>query len=144
MNGPSASSCRADSGKAAALYRYAVRDAFLMPLDAARGRRARLVLSRAPRRAGRARRRTADLDLATAARKFGAARFEALYRMWQQRGVRALWAMQSPTPPRPAPARRGRVEFAELPHQYLQLTPLVGSADGVEKGLHEGDNLATA
>jgi len=38
-----------------------------------------------------------DLDLTTAARKFGAARFEALYRMWQQRDVQALWAMQGPT-----------------------------------------------
>ena len=38
----------------------------------------------------------------------------------------------------------GRVELAELPHQYLQLTPLVGVPDGVEKGLREGDNLGTA
>ena len=38
----------------------------------------------------------------------------------------------------------GRVEFAELPHQYLQLAPLVGTTNGVESGLHEGDNLATA
>jgi hypothetical protein len=32
----------------------------------------------------------------------------------------------------------------ELPRQYLQLTPLVGRSDGVEKALGEGDNLATA
>ena len=38
----------------------------------------------------------------------------------------------------------GRIEFAELRHQYLQLTPLVGVPGGVEKGLSEGDNLATA
>ena len=31
-----------------------------------------------------------DLDIATAARTFGAARFEALYRAWQQRGDDAL------------------------------------------------------
>jgi hypothetical protein len=34
--------------------------------------------------------------------------------------------------------------LAELPHQYLQLTPLVGVPSGVEKGLREGDNLGTA
>ena len=38
----------------------------------------------------------------------------------------------------------GRVEFVELRCQYLQLTPLVGQCEGAEKGLHEGDNLATA
>ena len=38
-----------------------------------------------------------DLDVATAARKFSAARFEALYRMWQQRGEPALWAMRATT-----------------------------------------------
>jgi len=38
----------------------------------------------------------------------------------------------------------GRVEFVELPHQYLQLTPLVGAAAGVEKTLEPGDNLTTA
>jgi hypothetical protein len=38
----------------------------------------------------------------------------------------------------------GRVEFAELPHQYLQLTPLIGTASGVESGLGQADNLAPA
>ena len=85
-----------------------------------------------------------DLDLATAARKFGAARFEALYRMWQHRDVQALWAMQGATLRDQLQRGEGRVEFAELPHQYLQLTPLVGASERVEKSLHEGDNLAIA
>jgi hypothetical protein len=128
--------------KAAALYRYAVRDAFMMPLEPRdvneldwyfRARRGELVCpSPDP-----------DLDLTTAARKFGAARFEALYRVWQQRGVDALRAVQTPTLRDQLQRGNGRVEFAELPHQYLQLTPLVGASERVEKTIPEGDNLAT-
>jgi hypothetical protein len=129
--------------KAAALYRYAVRDAFLMPLTPRdvdeldwffRGRRGELVCPSSDPR----------LDLATAANKFGAERFEALYRMWVQRGIQALWAMQSATLRDQLQRGWGRVEFAELPQQYLQLTPFIGDADGVEKAGREADNLATA
>jgi len=129
--------------KSAALYRYAVRDAFLMPLSPReveeldwyfRGRRGELVYPSPDR----------DLDLRTAARRFRAARFEALYRVWLQRGADAVRAMQIPTLHDQLQRGEGRVEFAELPHQYLQLTPLVGAASGVEKGAGEGDNLATA
>lgn len=38
----------------------------------------------------------------------------------------------------------GRVEFAELPHQYLQLTPLIGGVSDIENTVERGDNLATA
>jgi hypothetical protein len=129
--------------KAAALHRYAVRDAFMMPLTPRevdeldwyfRARRGEVVCPSRDR----------DLDLVTAARRFGAARFEALYRLWQQRGAQALWAQQSPTLRDELQRGRGRVEFAELTHQYLQLTPLVGMSSGVETGLREGDNLANA
>lgn len=127
--------------KAAALFRCAARDAFLTPLTPGqveeldwyfRGRRGELVCPSPDR----------DLDLPTAARRFGAARFEALYRVWQQRGAQALWAIQSPALRDQLQRGEGRVEFAELPHQYLQLTPLVGGSSGIEKGLSEGDNLA--
>ena len=127
--------------KAAALYRYAVRDVFLMPLSPEdteeldwyfRARRAEVVCPA----------RDPDLDLATAARKFAAARFDALYRMWQHRGVHALWTMQGTTLRDQLQRGEGRVEFAELRHQYLQLTPLVGVRGGVENALREGDNLA--
>jgi hypothetical protein len=129
--------------KAAALYRYAVRDAFMMPLTPHdtdqldwyfRARQGQ-VMNPSP---------DPDLDLATAARKFGAARFEALYRVWRERAVQALWAVQSPILRDHLQRGWGRVEFAELPHQYLQLTPLVGAPSGVEKGLRVGDNLGTA
>jgi hypothetical protein len=129
--------------RAAALYRYAVRDAFMMPLTPSeaeeldwyfRGRRGEVVCPSRDR----------DLDLAKAARKFGAARFDALYRTWQQRGAQALWALQSPTLRDQLQHGQGRLEFAELPYQYLQLTPLIGTCDRVEKTITQGDNLATA
>lgn len=123
--------------KAAALYRYAVRDAFLNRLMARDCDeldwyfRARSGESVGPSR-------DPDLDLATAAKKFAAARFEALYRMWRQRGVEALWAMQSPTLGDQLQRGLGRVEFVELPHQYLQLAPLIGAPDRAEHGLEAG------
>jgi hypothetical protein len=126
--------------KAAALYRYAVRDTYLMPLTSReteeldwyfRSRQGEVVCPARDR----------DLDLATAARTFGAARFEALYRLWQHRGVDALWTMQSTVLRDQLQRGEGRIEFAELRHQYLQLTPYVGRADAVENGRHEGDNL---
>ena len=129
--------------KAATLYRHAVRDAFMMPLTPRdtdeldwffRARRCELVCP------GRDR----DFDLSIVSRKFAAARFEALYHVWRQRGVQALWATQTPTLRDQLQRRSGRVEFVELPHQYLQLAPLVGVPAGVEKGVHEGDNLASA
>lgn len=129
--------------KAAALYRYAVRDAFLTPLTPReveeldwyfRARRGELVYPSRDR----------DLDITTAAKRFGAARFEALYREWLRRDWRALWAMQSPTLRDQLQRGEGRVEFVELPHQYLQLTPLIGTALGIEKGEEAVDNLATA
>jgi hypothetical protein len=129
--------------KAAALYRYAVRDAFMMPLEPRdvneldwyfRARRGELVCPSPD----------CDLDLTTAARKFGAARFGALYRVWQQRGVDALHAVQMSTLRDQLHRGEGRVEFAELPHQYLQLAPLVGTSNAVDSGLHEGDDLVTA
>jgi hypothetical protein len=129
--------------KAAALYRYAVRDAFMTPLEPRdvneldcyfRARRGELVCPSPDR----------DLDLTTAARKFRAARFGALYRVWQQRGVDALRAVQMSTLRDQLHRGDGRVEFAELPHQYLQLAPLVGTSNAVGSGLNEGDNLVTA
>jgi hypothetical protein len=129
--------------KAAALYRYAVRDAFMMPLTPRdtdeldwyfRMRRGEIVCPG----------RDPDFDLLSVSRKFAAGRFEALYRGWQQRGTAALWAMQSSVLRDQLQRRSGRVEFAELRHQYLQLAPLVGVPSGVEKEFQQGDNLATA
>lgn len=128
--------------KAAAVYRYAVRDAYMNPLRPHdieeldwlfRARRGELVCP------GRDR----DYDLEKMAKKFSAARFEALYRVWLQDGEHALRAMHGPYIKDQFQRGQARIEFAELPHQYLQLTPLVGTASGVEKGSFQGDDLAT-
>ncbi len=112
--------------KAAALYRYAVRDEFATPLKPStveelewffRARQGNALTSP-----------PADLDLATAARKFSAARFRALHREWQREGNPALWAAQSHTLQDALARGNGRIEFVELSHQYLQLTSLVGVA----------------
>lgn len=113
--------------KAAALYRYAVRDTFTMPLTPAlvenldwyfRARQGRAT-DPSP---------DPDLSLVTGARRFGAARFRALHRMWEREGTPALEAVQSTILRDQIQRGWGRLEFAELSHQYLQLTPLVGVA----------------
>jgi hypothetical protein len=68
------------------------------------------------------------LDLAKATRKFGSARFRALERMWEQDGKSALWGFQSDYLLEKFRLRRGQIRFVQIPHQYLQLTPLVGVA----------------
>jgi hypothetical protein len=129
--------------RAAALYRYAVRDAFLMPLELRevreldwyfRFRGGELVCPSADR----------DLTVATAAQKYTAARFEALYRLWLQRGDEALRAMQLPLLRDDIQRGWGRFEFVQLPQQYLQLTALVGTSSTVENSHQQADNLATA
>jgi hypothetical protein len=113
--------------KAAALYRYALRDAFTSPLTPAQVDeldwffRARQGRPTDPPP-------DPDLNLATGARKFSAARFRALYRIWERGGKPGLWPAQTTMLRDQIQRGWGRVEFAELPHQYLQLTPLVGVA----------------
>jgi hypothetical protein len=112
--------------KAAALYRYAVRDEFATPLNPSTVEELEWFFR--ARQGDAQTSPPADLDLATAARKFSAARFRALHREWQREGNAALWAAQSHSL-RDALARgNGRIEFVELSHQYLQLTSLVGVA----------------
>jgi hypothetical protein len=71
---------------------------------------------------------TPDLTMAEAARKFRAARYQALEKLWLQDGYGAILDMRSPTLKNEWEMGRGRVEVAVLPHQYLQLTSLVGVA----------------
>jgi hypothetical protein len=113
--------------KAAALYRYAVRDELATPVDPSTVEELEWFFRE---RHGRPQRvpRPPDLDLATAARKFDAARFRSLERMWQREGYRAVIAAQSPVLRDQLREGRGRIEFVELSHQYLQLSSLVGVA----------------
>jgi hypothetical protein len=69
-----------------------------------------------------------DLTMSEAARKFRAARYQALERRWLQEGTGALWDISSHTLKEEWRLGRGRVEMVVLPHQYLQLTSLVGVA----------------
>lgn len=70
----------------------------------------------------------ADEDLEKAFRKFGAARFKALYRSWLLRGDPVIWAAQSPGLRDAIAYGEGRLECVELSRQYLRLTSLVGVA----------------
>jgi hypothetical protein len=127
--------------RAATLYRYAVRDTFLMPLEP---REVRELDWYFRLRRGESVCPSADPDLSplVAAGTYGAARFQALRRAWQQRGHEALEAMQLPRLREHLQRGWGRVEFVQLPHQYLQLTPLVGTSLGTENEHVGEDNLA--
>jgi hypothetical protein len=113
--------------KATALYRYAFRDELAMPLEPATAEQLERYFRERQQAPGHLT-EPADEDLAKAFRKFGAARFKALYRVWQREGDRAIWRAQSFIL-RDALARgTGRLECVELSRQYLQLTSLVGVA----------------
>jgi hypothetical protein len=113
--------------KAAALYRYAIRDGMATPLKPDEAKeldwffRARLGRTKEPSPYG-------DLTVATAAQKYGAARFRAIGKMWEREGESAIWTAQSHTVKNQLERGEGRIEFVELPHQYLHLTSLVGVA----------------
>jgi len=110
-----------------ALHRFAIRDTYIKRLAPAdieefdwfcRTRRGQTT---EPDPYGR-------LNLATASRKFGSARFRALERVWEQGGTSALWSFQSDSLLEKFRLRRGQIRFVQIPHQYLQLTPLIGVA----------------
>ena len=63
-----------------------------------------------------------------AIRAFGAPRFQALYRAWLERGDEVLEATMSPTLGDAITRRAGELECHVLPHRYLHLLPLVGTA----------------
>ncbi len=71
----------------------------------------------------------------------GASRFEALYRAWQHEREQAIWKVLMPTLHDQLERRQSRIEFAELPYQYLQPTPLLESTPVRHRGLSEGDDL---
>jgi hypothetical protein len=63
-----------------------------------------------------------------AMRAFGAPRFQALYRAWRDRGEPVLDATLSPTLADAVARKTGRLECHVLPHRYVHLFPLVGTA----------------
>jgi len=79
-------------------------------------------------RARRAGLSSADERFHHAVRAFGAPRFGALYRAWLERGEPVLDATLSPTLMDAIGRGTGRLDCHVLPHRYLHLLPLVGTA----------------
>lgn len=72
--------------------------------------------------------RYGDLDVAKAARKFSSARWRTLDRVWEQEGESGLRTYQADYILEKFRLKRGALRFIPIPHQYLQLTPLIGAA----------------
>lgn len=112
---------------AVALHSFAIRDMYIKRLTPAEVEqfdwfcRVRRGLTDEPDPYG-------SLDRTKAARKFGAARFRALERVWEQKGKSGLWSFQHDFLIDKLRLRRGAILFVRIPQQYLQLTPLVGVA----------------
>ena len=70
----------------------------------------------------------ADERFDQATRAFGAPRFHALYRAWLERGDSVLEATLSTTLADAIARETGRLECHVLPHRYVHLLPLVGTA----------------
>jgi hypothetical protein len=113
--------------KAIPLYRYALRDELASPLTPGavgelewvfRHRAGQVDVKEVP----------PGLDLAAASKRLRAARFRVRYRMWQLEPYDALADLYSHILPDQLARGEGRVEFVELPRQYLRLTSLVGVA----------------
>lgn len=113
--------------KAIALYRYAVRDELATPLSPSLVDELESVFRHRAGSAGATVTAT-DVDLPTAKQKFAAARFRVRYRMWQVDPSMALWGVRSSVLRDKLARGEGRIEFMELPHQYLRLASLVGVA----------------
>jgi hypothetical protein len=112
---------------AVALHSFAIRDTYIKRMTPAEVEqfdwfcRLRRGLTNEPDPYG-------SLDRMKAARKFGGARFRALERVWEQMGKSGLWSFQHDFLIDKFRLRRGAILFVRIPHQYLQLTPLVGVA----------------
>jgi len=66
--------------------------------------------------------------LAAASKAFRGPRFQALYRRWLDVGDPALWLAQSPALLDALERGDARVECLELPHSYLNLSSMIGTA----------------
>jgi hypothetical protein len=75
-----------------------------------------------------ARRKGSEERFDQAAQAFGAPRFRVLYRAWLERGDPVLDATLSAVLADKIERRAGELECYVLPHQYLHLLPLVGTA----------------
>lgn len=72
-----------------------------------------------------------DVDsrrIAVASKAFRRPRFQALYRRWLEASDPAIWLAQSPTFLDALERGDGRIECVVLPHSYLHLSSLIGTA----------------
>jgi hypothetical protein len=111
--------------KAMALYRRAAREELAPDLEQSTVDAVEWMFRR---RAGTAdaTEKPADEDIDAALRAFRGARLRARYRMWQVDPSLAKWNLTSFVLRDQLARGDGRIEFVELPHQYLRLTSLVG------------------
>ena len=86
---------------------------------------------------------TWGMDVAKAARKFDSARFRAFERVWEHEGEWGLRSFQTDHLLEKFRLKRGAVRFIQIPHQYLQLTPLLGTAINISTESLQPDNLET-
>jgi hypothetical protein len=108
-------------------YAAAFRDELAAPPSMATVEQARWYFRE---RAARARAPTSlpDERFDRATRAFASPRFRALYEAWRRAGERALDAVYSPILSEALTRGTGRLETYVLPHRYLHLLPLVGTA----------------
>jgi hypothetical protein len=114
--------------KAVALYRWAVRDYLRPPLSESVGKQFVWYLRAKHGRDLRYVEAPRDLTLQQAMKKFRGAHFQALERAWLQDDDKNPTSAWSTSLRDHLERGWGRIEFMELPHQYLQLTSLIGVA----------------
>jgi hypothetical protein len=111
--------------RAVHLYRTALREELTMPLSPEEVAELEwFFLARRNRAPGPP--PTRGLTLSAAAKKFDRPRFRAVRRTWEREGIWAILMAGSHTLKDRLEWGHGRIEFVDLPHQYLQLTSLVG------------------
>jgi hypothetical protein len=111
--------------KAVRLYRAALREELTMPLSSEEQAELEwFFIARRSRAPGPP--PTRGLTLAAATKKFDQPRFRAVRRSWEREGIWAILMTGSHTLKDRLEWGHGRIEFVDLPHQYLQLTSLVG------------------
>ena len=86
---------------------------------------------------------TWGMDLMTAARRFDSARYRALERVWEHEGKWGLSSFQTDSLLEKFRQKRGALRFVQIPHQYLQLTPLIGARVNTSTDAKRADNPAT-
>jgi hypothetical protein len=127
--------------KAVHLYRAALREELTTPLSSEEQAELEwFFLARRSRAPGPA--PTRGLTLAAAAKKFDRPRFRAVRRTWEREGIWAILMTGSHTLKDHFEWGHGRIEFVDLPHQYLQLTSLVGGTSKPLVPEQNRDNLA--